>query len=229
MPRATLERKLQELFDEIMILGSMAQEAVQASTTALRRRDLEAAKAIIEGDERINHRRYQIEANCLVFIATQSPMASDLRTAAAILEVATDLERMADYGKGNARVSLMIGPRPLLSPLPELDEMTSLGCSLLRRALDAFVTYDADAASEIPAEDDRVDELYNQVYSKLIQLIIDDPSSVDEATNLLWVAHNLERFSDRVTNICERVVFTVTGEFLELDVEDEDLPEMADD
>lgn len=147
---------------------------------------------------------------------------------AAILEVATDLERMADYAKGNSRVSLMIGPQPLISPLPELDEMTSLGCSLLRRSLDAFVAHDADAAAEIPAEDDRVDQLYNQVYSRLIQMIIDNPDKVDEATNLLWVAHNLERFSDRVTNICERVVFTVTGEFLELDVEDEDLPDMAE-
>ena len=227
MPRETLDRKLQTLHDEVMVMGSMVQEAVQGATQALQRRDLAAARRIIANDMAINRRRFQLEADCLVFIATQSPMARDVRSVAAILEIATDLERMGDYGKGISRVSLMIGPKPLLHPLPELEIMADKGCDLLRRALDAFLNKDEEAARQIPAEDDEIDALYNKVYRKLLDLIIENPTEyTDEATNLLWVAHNLERFSDRVTNICERVVFTVTGEMNELDVDDEDLPDL---
>ena len=228
MPREMFNRRLQNLLDESMILGSMVQDAVQEAVQALQRRDLQVARRIIANDQIVNRKRFQIEAECLAFIATQSPMASDVRTVAAVLEIATDLERMADYAKGTSRVSLMIGPKPLLSPLPELDAMVDKGCELLRRALDAFVKKDAKAAGAIPAEDGQVDRLYNVVYRKLLDLIIADPErNTDDATNLLWVAHNLERFSDRVTNICERVVFMVTGEMRELDVEDEDLPDSA--
>ena len=224
MPRETLDRKLRQLQDDVLILGSMVQQAIKAATAALTARDLVAARRIIEGDMEINRRRFQLERDCLICLATQSPMAGDVRVVAAVLEIATDLERMGDYAKGISRVSLMLGPKPLFKPLPEIEQMADKGCELLRRALDAFVQRDVAAAREIPSEDDQVDALYNQVYRQLLDAIIADPAVMDEATNLLWVAHDLERFSDRVTNICERTVFTVTGEMRELDVDDQDEP-----
>lgn len=224
MPRETLDRKLDKLQDDALILGSMVQEAIQAAVTALYARDLQRARQIIEADGKINAKRFQVEDECLVLMATQSPMARDVRTVAAILEIATDLERMGDYGKGISKINLLLGPTPRVMPPPELQRMADKTCDMLRRALDAFVARDVDTAEAIPDEDDEVDNLYNKVYRDLLDLIIADPSRTDDATNLLWAAHNLERAADRVTNICERVVFTVTGRMTELDMDDEDLP-----
>lgn len=221
MPRDTFLRELQRLRDDILVLGSMVQEAIQEAVRALKARDLEMAKRIIHADLEINRKRFEIEEDCLVLIATQHPMAGDLRTIAAVLEIATDLERMGDYAKGISRINLLLGPRPLLKPLIDIPRMADKGCDMLTRALDAFVQYDAETARAIPGEDDEVDALYNQVYRDLLKMIIADPSVTDDANHLLWAAHNLERFADRVTNICERVVFTVTGEMRELDVQDE--------
>jgi len=153
----------------------------------------------------------------LTVIATQQPLASDLRTIASVLEIVTELERMGDYAKGIARINIMMGEKPLLKPLIDVPRMAEKACDMLHRALDAFVRQDVDLARAIPAEDDEVDDLYNQVYRELLSYIIADPRTIDRATYLLWVAHNLERTADRVTNICERVVFAVTGEMIELD------------
>lgn len=221
MPRETFLRELQKLQDDVLVLGSMVEQAIQASVAALKARDLDSARRIIEADLDINRKRFEIEENCLVLIATQHPMAGDLRAIAAVLEIATDLERMGDYAKGISRINLMLGTRPLLKPLIDIPRMADIGCNLLRRALDAFVQRDVEAAREIPKEDDQVDALYNQVYHELLGIILANPATLDDANHLLWVAHNLERFSDRVTNICERVVFTVTGEMKELDVKEE--------
>jgi phosphate transport system protein len=225
MPRDTLDRKLAKLQDDILILGSMVEEAIQAAVTALDAHDLEKAARIIEGDLKINAKRFQIEQDCLILIATQSPMAGDVRVTAAILEIATDLERMGDYGKGLSKINLMLGKTPRLEPPTDLPVMADMACDMLRRALDAFVERDVDAAEAIPDEDDELDALYNKVYRELLDDIIEDPTVTDEATHLLWAAHNLERAGDRVTNICERVLFTVTGQMTELDIDDEDLPQ----
>ena len=148
-------------------------------------------------------------------------MASDLRVLAAVLDIASELERIGDYAKGIAKINLMIGEGPLLKPLVDVPRMAEQACSMLRRALEAFVQQDKDLAQAIPAEDDAVDSLYNQVYRELITHILADPSTIEHANYLLWVAHNLERAADRVTNICERVIFTATGEMVELDLKDD--------
>jgi phosphate transport system protein len=217
MPRETFVKELQKLQDQILTLGSMVQQAILESVDALKRRDLQAAQRLIDGDRVLNQLRFDIERDCLIVIATQQPMASDLRVIAAVLEIATELERMGDYAKGISRISITIGEKSLLKPLIDIPRMAEKGCDMLRRALDAFIRRDVELARAIPKEDDEMDALYNQIYRELLTYIIADPHTIDQATQLLWVAHNLERFGDRVTNICERVIFTVTGEMKELD------------
>jgi phosphate transport system protein len=225
--RETFEKELQRLQDELLALGSMVEDAIVESVEVLRRRDAEGARRLIANDCRLNEKRIAIESAALVLIATQQPMAGDLRTIAAILEIDTELERIGDYGKGIARISLMIGDHPLLKPLIDIPDMARRATAMLHQALDAFIRRDVAAAREIPHQDDEVDRLYDQVYRDLLGHIVADPQSIDPATHLLWVAHNLERTADRVTNICERVIFTVTGEMLDLGDEDADACDTA--
>jgi len=220
--RQTFAQRLQLLQDEILVLGSMVEEALGESVELLKRRDLAGSKRLIANDRLINEKRFALESECLVLLATQQPMASDLRTLAAILDITTELERIGDYAKGIARINLMMGEQPLLKPLIDIPRMVVKVRDMLHRALDAFVRRDAALAGAIPSEDHEVDALYNQIYRELLTYMMADPRTIDRATHLLWVAHNLERAADRVTNICERVIFTVTGEMKELDT-DEDL------
>ncbi len=219
MLRQTFERDLQRLKDEVLVLDSMVERAVTQSVTLLKRRDLEGARRLIAEDVRINEKRFAIEADCLTLIATQQPMAGDLRTIAAILEIATELERIGDYAKGIAKINLMMGHEAPLKPLVDIPLMAEKALDMLHRSLDAFVRQDLALARAIPAQDDEIDALYNQVYRELLTIIMSDPRTIDQANYLLWVAHNLERTADRVTNICERVVFTITGEMTEMDAQ----------
>jgi len=219
MLRQTYERELQRLQDEVLVLGSMVEEAIMDSVASLKARDIEASRRVIAGDAAINRKRFDIENDVLVLIATQQPMAVDLRTLAAVLAIITELERIGDYAKGIGRINLMIGDEPLIKPLVDVPRMAEKGRDMLHRALRAFAERDVEQARAIPEEDDEVDDLYNQVYRELITYIIADPRILDQANLLMWVAHNLERAADRVTNICERVIFTVTGEMVEMDQE----------
>ena len=219
--RQTFAQRLQQLQDEVLVLGSMVEEALGESVELLKRRDLAGAKRLIAEDRAINEKRFALESECLVLLATQQPMASDLRVLAAILDITTELERIGDYAKGIARINLMMGEQPLLKPLIDIPRMAVKVRDMLHRALDAFVRRDAALARAIPTEDHEVDDLYNQVYRELLTYMMADPRTIDRATHLLWVAHNLERAADRVTNICERVIFTVTGEMKELDTDEE--------
>lgn len=217
MLRVTFERERQQLQDELLALGSRVEQTITESIQLLRRRDFAGSRRLIAADLEINEERYAIENACLTLIARQQPMAGDLRTIAAVLEIVTELERISDYAKGIAKINLMIGDQPLVKPLVDIPLMADLARDMLHRALAAFARQDEAAARAIPLEDDQVDALYYQVYRELAGVIIADPSTIDRANYLLWVAHNLERTADRVTNICERVVFTVTGQMTELD------------
>jgi len=218
MARETFERQLQMLLDQVLVLGSMVEHVVLESLDALERRDLVAARRIYEADLQVNEKRYAIESGCITLIATQQPMARDLRFLAAILEIITELERIGDYGKGICKIIMLLSDEAI-DPVQiyELQEMAKLGLDMLRRALDAFVTCDATTAREIPMEDSKVDQLYNQVYRKLVEQMTADNTTVDRANHIMWAAHNLERMADRVTNICERIVYVATGEMKELD------------
>ena len=222
--RSAFHRELERLQDDVLVLGSMVEKAIGRSVDALRNRDTANARTIEAEDVLINKKRFDIEEAALLLIATQQPMASDLRRLAAVLHIVTDLERMGDYAAGIAHICIQIGDQPHIKPLiageaaalRHIPRMADKAVGMLRRSLDAFVERDVYAAEAIAAEDDEVDALYQQVYRELLTLMLANPRTIDQATHLLWVAHNLERVADRVQNICERVVFVVTGRMREL-------------
>ena len=216
MLRKTFETEIKQVKDEILVLGSMVEQAIIDSVDALKKRDIKASERIFAGDRAINKKRFDIESQLMVLIATQQPMAHDLRLLASIFEINSELERMGDYAKGIANINVRMGDAPLLKPLIDVPRMAQKGADMLHRALTAFMDEDIDAARKIPIEDDEVDALYNQVYRELMTIVIADPTAIERANWLLWTAHNLERFADRVTNICERTVFVITGELTEI-------------
>lgn len=223
MPRETLDRQLHHLQDEVLLLGSMVEQAMLQAIDALKRRDTVAAKQLYRNDHLINEKRYAIENAILILIATQQPMAHDLRMMAAVLEVITELERMGDYAKGIGKVILRMGDLQIpVSMMRNLSQMTDLAVSMLHRALGAFVSENASQAHEIPAEDDQIDKMYNEVYQEVVAAMIANPAMIDQVNLIMWVAHNIERMGDRVTNICERTVFIATGELMEMDTEDDE-------
>jgi phosphate transport system protein len=216
MTRETLDKIEQHLLDEILIMGSMVEQAVLQSVDALKNRDIEGSKAIYRMDEEINLKRFQIENETVAAIAMQAPAATDLRLFASILEICTELERMGDYAKGIAKINIKIGEEELLKPLVDIPKMAKIGTKMLRKALQAFVKQKTKKSKEICQQDDKVDELYRAVYNDLIEIIRKDPTTADRANQLLWAAHYLERLADRVTNICERTHYVKTGELLEM-------------
>ncbi len=222
MIRKTFENEIQQVKDEVLLLGSMVEHAIIASVETLKKRDIKGAEKIIAEDKEINKKRFAIENQLMILIATQQPMAHDLRLLASCMEIISELERMGDYAKGIANINLRMGAEPLLKPLIDIPRMAQIGTDMLHRALSAFIHEDVEAAKAIPVEDDVVDALYNQIYRELMTFIIQDPKTIERANWLLWVAHNLERVADRVTNICERTMFIATGEFNEIKSSDDE-------
>ncbi len=216
MLRKAFEAEIKQVKDDVLLLGGMVEQSILGSVEALKERDLQAAQKILDGDQDINRLRFNIESQLMILIATQQPMAHDLRLLASILEISSELERMGDYAKGIAKIKLRMGDQPLLKTLNDIPRMAEKDVDMLHRALTAFVNEDVETARRIPAEDDEVDALYNQVYRELMTMILSDPSAIERANWQLWAAHNLERVADRVTNICERTVFVATGELVEI-------------
>ena len=214
--RKTFETEIQQLKDELLLLGSMVEQQLLGAVEALKKRDIEASHIIFAADAKINAKRFAVEEQVMIVIATQQPMAHDLRLLASILEVSAELERMGDYAKGIATINIRMGAEAPLKPLIDIPRMAQKGADMLHRALTAFINEDVETARKIPAEDNEVDGLYNQIYRELMTFVMVDPRNIDRANFLLWTAHNLERFADRVTNICERTVFIVTGEIKEI-------------
>jgi phosphate transport system protein len=214
--RTTFHKRLKEIQNDVLIMGSMVEKAIDRSVAALKQRDLRLAKQVIDDDQMINHKRFDIEEACVELIATQQPMASDLRTIISVLSIITELERIGDHAEGIAKIVLMIGDEPPLKPLIDIPRMAEKTGEMLKRSLEAFINHDAEAAKQIAAEDNEVDRLYDQVFRELLSFMAEDPKTITRATRLIWVAHNLERSADRVTNICERVVFAVTGRMEEI-------------
>src|SRR5574339_1107380 len=222
MLRKTFETEIQQVKDDVLVLGSMVEQAILGSVEALKKRDIRAAERLFEADKEINGKRFEIENKLMVLIATQQPMAHDLRLLASTMEIISELERMGDYAKGIANINIRMGDSPLLKPLIDIPRMAQKDVDMLHRALTAFVNEDVETAQKIPVEDDEVDALYNQVYRELMTFVISDPTTMERANWLLWVAHNLERVADRVTNICERTIFIATGEMAEIKSTDDE-------
>ncbi len=202
--------------DGTLALGSMVDKAIARSIDALKTQNPALAQQVIDADEEINSARWELEEGAVHLIATQAPMAGDLRQIMAIDHIASELERMADYAKVIARYTIQTSSEPPLKPLIEIPKMADLCREMLVDALDAFVEHDAEKALQTANKDEAIDLLWDQVYRELLTIMISDPTTVPKASDLLWVAHNLERVGDRITNICERIIFMVTGRFEEI-------------
>jgi len=213
------ESEIQKLKNEILSFGSMVEQNLLESVDALKHRDVNRSRKVVDVDKAINKKRFELENEVMVLIATQQPMAKDLRLLSSFFEVISELERMGDYAKGIGIINIRMGSEELLKPLVDIPRMADKAADMAHRALAAFINEDLDAAMSIPKEDDEVDALYNQIYRELITYIISDPRAIEKANWLLWVAHNLERFADRVINICERTAFVVNGRLFEMEDE----------
>ena len=214
--RGMLERELEHIQSDILRMGSQVESAIERSVESLKNRDTQLAQQVINDDDEINKLRFAIEEECLELIATQQPAATDLRVVIAATHIAVELERMADHAEGTATLVKRLSDEPLLKPLIDLPIMGQVACQMIHAALDAFIAHDAEAAQKVARRDDELDALYQQVFRELLTYMLEDPRTISRATYLLWVAHNLERIGDRVTNVCERIIFMATGKLEEL-------------
>jgi phosphate transport system protein len=215
-PREHYLHQLEELHTELRALGQLVIVSITQAIDALRRQEVEAARRIVGDDRRIDEAQYALEEHALVIMATQQPMAGDLRRLVAAIEIASELERIGDYAKGIAKITIRNADQPLVKPLVDIPQMAEQAIDMLGSALDAFVNQDAGAARRLAEADDRVDALAERVQADLIEVIQRVPSTAARAVDLLFAAHNLERIADRTTNIAERVVFMVSGDIVEL-------------
>ncbi len=218
MTREAYHKSLKDLQNEVLKLSEMVSAALKDSMAALKNRDLPLSKRVVENDAKVNKKRFEIEERSIMLLATQQPMAGDLRILASIINIVTDLERIGDHAEGIAKISLSIGDGPLVKPLIDMPPMAEKALSMLERCMKAFLNKDAETAKKICNEDDEVDALYDKIYGELIMLMVENPKIIKDATYLIWAAHNIERVADRVTNIAERVVYTVTGKMEEMNV-----------
>ena len=211
MLRVDLDRQLAHLQEEITLMANVVDKAIYRAVEALKNRDLAESQLVIDGDDYIDMKRYEIEELCVDLIARQQPMAGDLRAIIAMLHIAVELERMGDYAEGISKISLLMGNEPPLKPLIDIPRMANKATEMLRDSVDSLVERDLAKAEQVLEDDVEVDDLYDQVYRELLLFMIQDPRSIQRATYLLWAAHDLERIADRATNIAERVMFLITG------------------
>ena len=212
MPREDFERNLKGLQEDVVQLSSRVEKAIFKSIEALKERDITASQKVVDDDDVIDEAQQAIEDRCIDLIALEAPMAGDLRVLIAAMMIANELERMGDYAEGIAKISVSMGNLPPLKPLIDIPRMADKSVDMLRRSTQAFVNRDVESATAVLLADDEVDDIYEQVYRELLTYMMADPSTIQRATYLLWVAHDLERVADRTTNIAERVIYLVTGE-----------------
>ena len=217
MLRADLDRQLNQLQQEVTSLAGIVDKATLRAIDALKTRDLAESRQVIKEDDYIDQKRYEIEERCVDLIATQQPMAGDLRNIIALMHISVELERMGDYAEGISKISLLMGPNPPLKPLIDIPKMSDQATLMLRNSIDALESRDVIKANQVLLDDDEVDALYNRVYRDLLVFMTDDPNTIERATYLLWIAHDLERIADRATNIAERVIYVVTGKIVNSD------------
>jgi phosphate transport system protein len=224
--RATLDRELRAIDDDLLRMGDMVDSAIDRSLKSLAGRDKVLAQQVVDDDVKVNQLRFDIEESCLGLIATQQPAAGDLRAVVAAMSVVVDLERMADHAAGIGRTVLRMGDEPLLKPLIDMPRMAERCREMLHDSLRAFLARDAEEALAIARRDEEIDGLYNQIFRELLTFMIEDPHTTTRALYLLFSAHNLERIGDRITNIAERVVFMSSGVMRELNPEPRDFDDL---
>ena len=215
MLRIDLDRQLGQLQQEVISLAEIVDKATMRSVEALKQRDLTESQQLVQEDDYIDQKRYEIEDRCVDLIATQQPIAGDLRAIIALLHITVELERIGDYAEGIAKISLLMGDEPPLKPLIDIPRMAEKATTMLKNSMDSLVSRDTIKANQVLKDDDEVDLLYDQVYRELLVFMLQNPQTIQRATYLLWAAHDLERIADRATNIAERVIFLVTGKMVE--------------
>ena len=216
--REDFDQRLTQLKQDVETMGVAVGVAIHQAVESLKHRDLAMSRKVVEQDDHIDRQRFEIEEFCLDLIATQQPMAGDLRTIISMLHITAELERMGDYAEGIAKISLAMGDEPPLKPLIDIPLMAEKASRMLDESIQSMLHLDTAKAYAICDADDEVDNLYDQVYRELLLYMIEDPRTIQRATYLLWVAHDLERIADRSTNIAERVIFMVTGKFIQVPV-----------
>jgi phosphate transport system protein len=214
MVRADFDRNLKLLQEELLLLGGLVEKAIMDSIQALKNRDIELSHKIVSQDDIIDTKTNQIEEKAIDLIATQQPIAIDLRTLMSVIHISVELERMGDYAEGIGKIGIMMGDEPPVKPLVDIPRMADKASTMLKLSLDALVRRDPVLAKQVCDSDDEVDNLYDVIYRDLIDLMVSDPTTTQRATYLMWVAHDLERIADRATNIAERVIFLVTGQLV---------------
>jgi len=215
---ASFGKGFQKVQDKILAMGNMVAKEINRSIEALKNRDLKMAHQIIADDTKIDDMRFAIEDMCIELMGMQKLTVADRRIIVDVINIITELERIGDYAEGNAKIVVMIGDESPLKPLIDIPRMAELTIEMIDKSLKSFVTRDVELAKHVVTIDNLVDGLYDQVFRELLTFMMVDPKTINRATRLMWVAHNLERAADRVTNICERVVFMVTGKMGELEV-----------
>ena len=210
-----IQNNLTELHKMLETMSEMVIESIEKSIDALIEKDIEKAKVIKKEDVLINNIRWDIEDKTITLLATHQPVASDLREIIALLNIITELERIGDYAAGIAKIVIMIGDEDHIKPLIDLPRMKEIGVDMIENSMKAYTNRNETSARMIHSQDDDIDDLYNQVYRELISFMIEKPHNITQCTYLLWVSHNLERIGDRVTNICERIIYLVSGEHAE--------------
>jgi phosphate transport system protein len=216
MSRKSFNQEMQEVKNEVLLLASMVEEAVMESALALKDNDMDRSHQVLQNDMRINRKRFEIEISIIVLMATQQPAARDLRRLAANLEICSELERMGDYAKGIANINIRSEGLSLPRILRDIYSMAEKAVDMLHRAMTTFADEDLQAAKAIIQEDDVIDDCYSKLYYEAVHNVLGDPRNIERANYVIGVAHNLERLADRVTNICERVIYIITGERPEL-------------
>ena len=212
MSRLAFHQEIERLQQNVVTMASMVEKQVLRSVDALKRNDVQLARDIYQLDKPINQLRWSTEEDAILLIATQAPVARDLRRVIAVIAMVTELERMGDHAASMSKIVIELAGEPALKELVDIPRMADIALEMLRDAVTAFIESDIVAARQVAKRDDEVDGLYDQVYRKLLTYMLADTRTINRATRLLWAAHNMERFADRVTNLCERVVYNVTGE-----------------
>ena len=214
--REMLDREMREIKDDILRMGSYVEESIRAAISALAAHDAHAATEVIIGDGRINEMQREVSGLITRTIATQSPVARDLRFLLSLDHVGYELERMGDHAASVAKQVRKLAPEPPLKQYVDLPAMGELAAQLVGGILRALIDVDVDAARTVAARDDEIDTLYHRTFDEVLTLMRADPANVDRGTRILFAAYYLERIGDRVTNIAEDVVFLASGEIEDL-------------
>lgn len=210
--RHNYDQELEQLRQGLLKMGTAVDEAIDDAVTSLAKQDIELARRVMDFDDVIDQMEIDIEDKCMVLIARQQPMARDLRIISTGLKITTDLERMGDHAYDIAKITLSMANQPLIKPLVDIPRMAQMAQKMLKDSLEAYTTLDIALAEQVCLNDDEVDNIYHQVFRELLTYMMEDPKTISQATQLIFVARYLERIADHATNIAEWTIYLVTGQ-----------------